>query len=168
MIKNKTTMIKRIIFLLTYCVLFQYCSNEKKDQETKTDSLFQVPTSKYFSIEKYVNENIQSYVDSLNNYSSEKKLPYFLYDINFDYRDTLLNGWNQQTFISRRLETFKRVNNKLLLNKIIEDPNLRKPLKEFKDKVSLPSDIVSNHDLAKMRLIEIENHSDTLSRISSW
>ena len=94
----------KFIYLSIVCFAFSNCKSGNTNSQFGKDSLFQVSNLRSFSINEYVIENIQPFVDSLNNYTLKKDLPCFLYDANFDYQDSLLNDWNKRIYISRRLE----------------------------------------------------------------
>lgn len=114
----------------------------------------------------YINE-FHIYADSINFLKNSDNLPYFLFNIDFDYQDTfyLTQGlFNGEDYSSKRIEIFKYVNNLIALDRIIAEDYFKEQFK----KVNRPSrrfDVVSNYNLANLRRLEVTTGIDTLSQL---
>lgn len=113
-------------------------------------------------IDQLLRDKASSFSDSLN-HASVDKLPAFLYDPDFDYRDTFLltAGTFRSEQRSLRIEIFKKVDRRDILEVILNDQFL---VNQFKSKTRR-FDIYSNADLARLRLMEIDLKIDTLSKL---
>ncbi|UKN01427.1 hypothetical protein K6119_17010 [Paracrocinitomix mangrovi] len=105
------------------------------------------------------------FVDSLNKHV-EGNLPYFLYDKNFDLRDSIIYNFYsaKDQFYSLRVEIFKRVNNLKVLNKIANEQTLSNK-SCYKEIHEVPSDQYSNSELAELRLKEMNSGDDLLLQL---
>lgn len=125
------------------------------------DSLRLEPTN----FDRMLHDKAMIYADSMNN-SDIKSLPKFLYDEDFDYRDTFLltGGTFHAEHYSLRIEIFKNVSKKDVLEYIANDSFFVNQFTENrKTKPTKRFNLRSNSDIARLRLWEINNSKDTLN-----
>lgn len=171
MVKNQLqSMEKKLTNTLGLIVMLLWVSCKSDSVKTKNDTI-EADTAHQITFKTDFKSNLtftaMKYVDSLNNVKGQV-LPVFLYDANFDYRDSFLltgGAWHAELY-SLRIEIFKKVDRKDVLSQIVNDNYFRTQFdKKNIRRNSGRFDMISNYDLAKLRLLEINSKIDTLSKL---
>ena len=102
---------------------------------------------------------------SLLKVTNSKGIPACLYDHDLDIKSNI-NVLYTKSFYSSRLEFFKMIDSKKVLKAIIKEDFFKTQFDGLDG--YLPSDDISNHELAVLRLKEIQEDKDTLSKIEFY
>ncbi|OJJ16051.1 hypothetical protein BKI52_35365 [marine bacterium AO1-C] len=154
MTNNKITM-KRCL-ILCFAMLTINCKAQQMPDDSVKALLLQN--------ESLRKQQLMRYFDSLVILSNEG-IPKLLYNSELDL-DSQYFFWKASTseFLSLRLELFKLMKDKEVLRKIVQSTYFRNQFQKLK-RNKIPSDSLSNTQIAKMRLEELESNKDILSQV---
>lgn len=163
---------RNIIWVIIIIELFLFSCNIKNERENEK-LIGEKGQADSFSIKdngkQLVLELINPYLDSSKDIRECGSLPNFLFDKNFDLQDTIIMNWYAHNglnprFYSLRVEYFKNVKNLNLLNCIASLDSEVFSLERLK-RNKVPSDSFDNYKLAGIRLWELKNNRDSLSKL---
>lgn len=122
------------------------------------------------SVYSVMDDYVKKWSDTLN-LSNPNNLPDFLFDVNFDTRDTFIlsAGTYKAEYYSLRIEMFKHLTNRDVLVAIATNKSLNDTLlmRSGVEGVNRFSGLTNGH-LARMRLLEIDSGVAKLVELQSY